>query len=93
MTPRFSPLGLDDTEILPLEDVYTSVAMPMVILLDLTALESLQVTISHIPVIGEIYYHLQAWSVTRMSLAGTYSQEQLEAFLKIKELRVIIMLP
>ena len=58
--PRFSPLGLDDTEMPPLEDVYRPRAMPMGTLLDPTALESLQMTISHIPVMGEVHYHLQA---------------------------------
>ena len=66
--PGFAPLGLDDPEVLPLEDVYMPRAMPMGTLLDLTALESLQVNISHIWVTGEIHYHLQAWSVSRMSL-------------------------
>ena len=81
--PRFSPLGLDDPEILPLEDAYSHEAMPMGTLLDITALESLQVTISHIPVTGEAHYHLQTWSTTRMSLPGTSSQEHLEPSPKI----------
>ena len=83
---RFVPLDEDEPEILPLEDVYGPVAMPMGTLLDLTALESLQVTISHILATGEVHYHLQAQSVTRMSLSGTSSQEQLKPSPKIKEL-------
>ena len=62
--PGFSPLGSDDPEIPPLEDAYGPGAMLMGTLLDLTALESLQVTISHIPVTGEVHYHLQAQSIT-----------------------------
>ena len=92
-TPRFTPQGVDDPKILPLEDVYRPVAMPMGTLLDLTALETLQVTISHIPATGEVHYHLQAWSITRMFQPGTSSQEQLEPSPKIKELWVIIMFP
>ena len=84
-SPLVSPLGSDDPEIPPLEDTYGHGAMPMGTLLDLTALESLQVTITHIPVTGEVHYHLQAQSVTRMSLPGTSSQEHLEPSLKIEE--------
>ena len=84
-TPGFAPLGVDDPKILLLEDVYGPVAMPMGTLLDLTALESLQVTISHIPAAGEVHYHIQAQSINRMSLPGASSQEQLEPSLEIKE--------
>ena len=65
--------------------MYGHVAMPMGTLLDLTALDSLQVTMSHIPATGEGHYNLQAQSITRMFLPGTSSQEQLETSLKIKE--------
>ena len=43
----FSPLDLDDLVIPSLEDMYRQGAMPMGTMLDLTTLESLQVTISH----------------------------------------------
>ena len=52
---RFSPLGSGNPAILPLEDVYGDGAMPMGTLLDLTALESLQVTISHTPATGKVH--------------------------------------
>ena len=79
-------MALDSPEIPPLEDAYEHGAMPMGTLLDLTALESLQVTISHTPVTGEVHYHLKAQSITRMSMSGTSSQEHLEPYPKIEEL-------
>ena len=84
--PRFAPLGMDDPEIPLLEDAYRPVAMPMGTLLDLTTLESLQMTISHILVTGQVHFHLQAQSIIRMSLPGASSQEQLESSPKIEEL-------
>ena len=62
----------------PLEDVYGSCVMPMGSSLDFTAPESLQVTISHTSVTGEVHYHLQAvpsdCSIPRT--AGTLFQDQ-----------------
>ena len=60
--------------------------MPMGTMLDLTALESLQVTILHTPVTGEVHYHLQAQSITMRSLLTSSSQEHIEPSPKIKEL-------
>ena len=85
----FSTLGSDDLVMLPLEDAYMPGAM---ILLDLTTLESLEMTISNTLAMGEVHYHLQAWSFTRMFLPSTSSQGQLEPSPKIKELWAIIML-
>ena len=90
--PRFSPLDSDDLAIPPLESMYRQGAMPMGTMLDLTALESLQVTISHTPATGEVHCHLQTWSITMRSLSSISSQEHLEPSLKIEELWVIIML-
>ena len=50
--------------------------------MDLTALKSLQVTISHTPATGEVHYHLQAQSITRRSLSGTSPQEHLKPLSK-----------
>ena len=60
-------------------------------LLDLSTLQSLEMTISHTLAMGDITYHLQAQSFTRMSLLSTSSQGQLEPSPKVKELWVIIM--
>ena len=92
-TLRFSPLGSDNPAIPPLEDMYRHGTKAMGTLLDLTALVSLQVTISHTPVTGEVHYHLQAQSITRRSLSGTSCQEHLELSPKIEELWVIITVP
>ena len=91
--PRFSPLGSNDPATPPLEDVYGHGAMPMGTVLDLTALESLQVTISHTPVMGEVHYHLQDHSISMRSLSDTFSQEHLEPSPKIEEHWAIIMFP
>ena len=84
--PGLSPLGSDDINIPPVEDVYGPGPMPTGTLLDLTALESLQVSISHTLATGEVHYHLHSQSITRMSLPSTSSQEQLEPSPKIEEL-------
>ena len=58
-SPRFAPLGADNSKIQPLEDLYEPVAMPIGSMLDPTALGSLQITVLHMPATGEVYYHLQ----------------------------------
>ena len=65
-TSKFVPLGIDDPKIPPLEGEYVPGTMPVGTLLDLTALESLQVTMSHIPVTGEVHYHLQSCHVNKL---------------------------
>ena len=84
--PRFAPLGADDSEIQPLEDMYRPVAMSIGSMLDLAALVLLQMTVLHTPATGEVHYHLQIQSITRMSLPSTSSPEQWEPSLKIEEL-------
>ena len=64
------PLSLGDLAMSPLEDEYQPGAM---ILLDLSTLELVEMTISHTPATGEVHYHLQARSFTRMSLPSTSS--------------------
>ena len=56
-SPRFSPQDLDDLTMLPLEDAYLPGAMT---LLDVSALESLEMTISHTPAMGKVHYCFQA---------------------------------
>ena len=63
----FPLLGRDDSEIPPLEDTDGPVARPIGSMLGLTALASLKMTVLHMPVMGEVHYHLQAQSTTRMS--------------------------
>ena len=70
----------------PLEDVYKHGAMPKGTVLDLTAFESMQVTISHTPVTGKVYLHIQAQSITMRCLSGTSSQGHLKPSPKIEEL-------
>ena len=71
--PGFAPLGMDDSEILPLEDAYRPVASPIGSMLDLTALVLLQMTISHRQAIGEVHYFFQAQSITRTFLSSASS--------------------
>ena len=88
-TPRISPQDLDNLAMVPLEDAHQPRGMT---LLDLSTLESLEITISHNPAMGKVHYHLQAQSFTRMSLLSTSSQGQLKLSPKVKEPWVIIML-
>ena len=87
--PGFSPQDPDDLVMPPLEDTHLSQAMT---LLDLSALELLEMSILHTPAKGEVHYHLQAQSFTRMSLLSTSSQGQLGPSPKVKEPWVIIIL-
>ena len=84
--PGFALFNMDYPEMPPLEDVYGSLVMPMGFSLDVTAAESLQVTISHTSVACEVHYHLQAHSTSRLSLLIAPFELQLEPSSKIKEL-------
>ena len=88
-TPRFSLQDPDDLTIPPLEDACLPRAM---ILLDLSTLESLEMTISHITVMDNVHYGLQAQSFSRLSLPSTSSKGQWEPSPKVKEHWAIIML-
>ena len=66
--PRFAPLGMDNSEMLPLEDAYGTVASPIGSMLDLTTMASLQMTVLHMPATDEVHYLFQAWSISRISL-------------------------
>ena len=78
----FSSNDPDDLVMLPLEDAHLSGAMT---LMDLCALESLEMTISYTTVMGKVHYHLQAQSFTRMSLLSTSFWGQLGPFPKVEE--------
>ena len=67
---------------LPLEDAYLPGATT---LFDLSALESLEMIISHTPAMGEVYYCLQAWSLTRISLLSMSSQRPLKPSPQVEE--------
>ena len=88
-TPGFSPWVPEDLATPPLEDVYLTGAMTW---MDLSWLESLEMTISLTPVMGKVHYCLQAWSLARISLPSTSTQRYLELFLRDKEPWVIITL-
>ena len=67
----------------PLEDAY----LPGTItLFDFSTLELLEMTISHIPVMGKVHYCLQTWSHTRISLLSMSSLRHLEPSPKVQEL-------
>ena len=83
--PGFAPLGMDDSKIPALEDMYGPVARPIGSMLDLTALALLLMAISHRAANSEVHYHFQAQSVTRRSLSSISSQKHLEPPLKIEE--------
>ena len=81
--PRFSPQGPEDLIMPPLEDAYLPGATT---LFGLSTLESLEMTISHIPATGKVHYCFQAQSLTRISLLSTSSWRPLEPSPEVKEL-------
>ena len=87
--PGFSPQALENLTMPPLEDAYLPGTMT---LFDLSTLQSLEMTISHTPVMGKIHYSLQAQSLTRISLPRTTSQRHLQPSPKDKEPGAIIIL-
>ena len=60
--------------------------------MDLTTLESLQVTISHTLATDEVHYHLQAWSVTLRSLPSTPYEVYIGTLTKDRGTLTIIIL-
>ena len=66
--PGFSTQVLEDLTIPPIEDAYLLGAPT---LFDLSTLELLGMTISHTQATDEVHYHLQAWSLARMTLPST----------------------
>ena len=79
---RVSPQVMEDLTTPPLVDAYLLGAPA---LLDLSSLESLEMTISHTLAMGEVHYYLQAQSLARITLPSTSIQRYLGLSSRDKE--------
>ena len=74
-TPMVFPQVPEDLILPALEGAYLLGAPA---LFDLSTLELLEITVSNTPAMGEVHYHLEAWSQARITLPDTSTQRYLE---------------
>ena len=72
--PGFTLLWADESEPLPLEGLDWPVSMSIEAQLGLTTVGSLQVTISHYPVMGKVWCQYQSQTIAQMCLVQTSLQ-------------------
>ena len=73
-SPGFTLSWADESRPPPLEDAEWPVSIPLGAQLELTSMWSMQVTISHYPVMGEVQYQYQSQVIAQMSLQVTPSK-------------------
>ena len=72
--PRFTLFWADESSSPPWEEANWPMSIPLGAQLDFASLGSLQVTISHYPVKGEVQYEYQSLTIAMMSMAQTSLQ-------------------